>query len=91
MIPLCMRLKISNQHKRNVSLWLPLFLAWLIVIPLMIILLPIVLLTALFLWPRGLGGIVLIGYGMLFVILWSLSGFHLEIGQSDKEVCVTLR
>jgi hypothetical protein len=40
MIPLAMTLRVQTDRGHRVRLWLPLFLLWLLVLPLLILLLP---------------------------------------------------
>jgi hypothetical protein len=87
MIPIFMRLKISrNPDKYGVLL--PVFLAWILLFVLMILLLPFVLIAALFTWRRGYGKLLLLTYPLLISLLFKLSGLHIEVGSSEQNVLI---
>jgi uncharacterized SAM-binding protein YcdF (DUF218 family) len=87
MIPMLMRLKIGRKPDRY-GLLLPVFLVWILLFALMIILLPVVLIAALFTWRSGQGKFLLLIYPMLISVLFQLSGLHIEIGRSGENVLI---
>jgi uncharacterized membrane protein len=86
MIPLWMRLKVYEKNKRDVSLWLPLFLVWLLLLPLVILLTPLILLGAAVTWHMGYGKMVLMALPMFWQVLAGLSGMRVEIEKKDSMV-----
>lgn len=56
--PCLMRLKIINERD-HINLWLPLFLAWIILGVLALVLSPLVAVLVLILWPVGWGRFLL--------------------------------
>jgi hypothetical protein len=82
--PCLMRLKVYNQ-KSHVNLWIPLFLAWIILGILALALIPVVLILVLILWPLG-WGVFLVKAGPAFYrLLCALRGLKIDINQ-DKEI-----
>ncbi|MCL4378404.1 MAG: hypothetical protein M1409_08530 [Actinobacteria bacterium] len=90
MIPLILKLRIKNRNQRRFGIWLPLFLLWLIVLPLLALLAPLVLLAALILWPGGKGRFVLHSYAVIFSLIFNLSGLKFDIESKDSIVYINL-
>ncbi len=90
MIPLLLRIRVRNEDYKGVNLWLPLFLLWLIVLPLLVALLPLVLVAALILWPSGKGKLILYGYIMIFRLIGYMSGLKIDIRSRDNNIYVNL-
>ena len=86
MIPLWMRLKVYEKDKKDVSLWLPLFLVWLLLLPLVILFVPLILLAAAVTWHMGYGKMILMALPMLWQVLAGLSGMLVEIEKKDSMV-----
>jgi hypothetical protein len=59
MIPLLMRIHIVEGHKKKAGLIILLFLVWLLLLPFVIVLTPLMLLAGLILWPSGYGKMIL--------------------------------
>jgi hypothetical protein len=83
MIPMLMKIKIPRQEKRSITIYLPVFLAWILLMAVFLLLLPFILLTALFTWFRGYGKIFVLFFPMLFNVLWHLQGLLIDV--QDKE------
>jgi hypothetical protein len=90
MIPLLLRIRIRKEDHKGVNLWIPLFLLWLIVLPLLAALLPLVLVAALILWPSGKGKLILYGYVMIFGLIGYLSGLKIDIKSRSNNIYVNL-
>ena len=91
MIPLILKLRIKDKNQKRFGIWLPLFLVWLIVLPLLALLAPLVLLAALILWPGGKGRLVLYSYLAIFNLIGNMSGLKVDIQSKDSFVYVDLR
>jgi hypothetical protein len=91
MIPLILKLRIKDKNQRRFGIWLPLFLIWLIVLPLLVLPVPLVLLVALILWPSGKGRLVLYSYIAIFGLIGNLSGLKVDIQSKDSIVYLNLR
>ena len=91
MIPFILKLRVKDKNQRRFSIWLPLFLIWLIVLPLLAIPAPLVLIAALILWPSGKGRLVLYSYAAIFSLICNMSGLKLDIQSKDSMVYINLR
>jgi hypothetical protein len=87
MIPMLMRLKFSRDPGKY-GLLLPIFLVWILLFALMIILLPFVLLGALFTWASGQGKWLLMVYPLLVSTLFHLSGLHIEVENEEQNILI---
>jgi hypothetical protein len=93
MIPLILKLNIKRKDscdQEGFNLWLPLFLIWLIALPPILLLTPIIMLAALFLWPTGKGRYILFLYLAVFGLIWHMSEIEIEIQSDKKIVCLNL-
>ncbi|OFW64749.1 MAG: hypothetical protein A2Z35_05580, partial [Actinobacteria bacterium RBG_19FT_COMBO_36_27] len=63
---------------------------WLIVLPLLVALLPLVLLAALILWPSGKGKVLLYGYVMIFGLIGYMSGLKIDIRSRSNNIYINL-
>jgi len=91
MIPMIMRIHIVERNKKKVRLILPLFIAWLLILPFIIILTPFVLLAALILWPSGYGKTILgIGPALISVIS-ALSSLYIEVEGKDNKTLIWMK
>lgn len=90
MIPIWMRLRVREEGKRAVSLHIPLFLVWILVVALLLLLLPLVIIAGILLWYRGIGKAILASYVGIFRILFTMSGFKMDISQPGKDVYISM-
>jgi hypothetical protein len=86
-----MRLYIVEKDKKKIRLYLPLFLAWILMLPFVILLTPFVLLTALILWPSGYGKTILRAGPALINVLSALSDLHIHVEKPDSKVLIWLK
>ncbi len=91
MIPLIMRIHIVEENKKKIGLILPLFLAWILLLPFVILLTPFVLLAALILWPSGYGKTLLHAGPIILAALSALSSLHVEVEKPDSKVLIWLK
>jgi hypothetical protein len=90
MIPLILNMRVRKEGRRQVSLFLPIFLVWILLLALLLALLPFVLLAALLTWSYG--GKMLLGlYPRLFSVLWALSGLHIEVKNEKEDILFDFR
>ena len=83
MIPVLLRLKVVGRNGKRFTLWLPLFLIYILLVPLLLIILPLVLLAAIISWPLGYGRLVIQAYFTIFRLLGCLSGLKIDIESGD--------
>ena len=86
MIPMIMKIHIHERGKKRISLFLPMFLIWILLFSLMIVLLPIFLLAGIVAWIRGYGKIFLFFIPMFFAVLWAMSGLRVYVEDKDKRI-----
>jgi predicted permease len=85
-IPPClMHVRIHNEE-HNFGLWLPLFLAWLILAALLLAILPILLILLIVALPFGWGEFMLLLGPRFYNILCALRGLKVEIDRTSEEV-----
>jgi len=86
MIPLLMRLDIRGGGRpRGVRLVFPVILVWIVVLALLVAALPFVLVAALATMYGGPGVRLLRFFGALAVVLFSLSGFRVDIASHRND------
>jgi len=90
MMPVMLRLKGIDRKGKRFTLWLPLFLIYLILLPLLILPLPFVLLAALIAWPFGYGCLVIQVYLAIFKLLGCLSGLKIDVESGDGDFFIKL-
>jgi hypothetical protein len=91
MIPMILRIHIVERHKKKVRLILPLFIAWLLLLPFIIILTPFILLAALVLWPSGYGKTILRAGPAFYSVISALSNLHIQVDKPDSKVLIWMK
>jgi hypothetical protein len=85
-IPPClMHVRIHNEE-HNFGLWLPLFLAWLILAALLLAILPILLILLIVALPFGWGEFMLLLGPRFYNILCALRGLKVEVDRTSEKV-----
>jgi len=79
MIPMLLKIKIPRKNKQPVNLYLPLFIAWLILLPILILFLPFYLVMLMICMSKGFGRLALLFFPMFFSILWNLRGLKVDV------------
>ena len=83
MIPLWAQIRVQTGQGRGVRLWLPLFLAWLLLLVLAPLWLPVLLVVALFSWVNPWRYLAL-GWG----VLSGLHGLDVDVKSPDANVLI---
>ncbi len=91
MIPMILKLRSRGKSGKRPTLWLPLFLVWIIVLPLLVIPAPFIMLAALIMWPSGRGHLVFHAYLTIFRIIGCLSGFEMDIESRNSTFFIVLK
>jgi len=76
--PSIARILVTGEGSRKVNLWLPLILAWPLLLVLGLLLAPLVLIAALATWPRY-GRTLLYGGPQLFCVLCAMRGLRIQV------------
>jgi len=90
-MPMLLRLRGIDRNGQRFTLWLPLFLVYLILFPLLLVLLPFVLLAALILWPFRMACLVIQAYVTIFRLLGCLSGLQIDIESENGGFFIKLK
>ena len=88
MPPGLMHLRVHSEE-HHFGLWLPLFLAWLILAIFALALAPIFLILILVLWPYGWGKFLLLLGPRIFAVLCALGGLKVDINNKKEQVIVS--
>ena len=90
--PLVMRLDVAKPTRpRHTVLWLPLFLAWLILAAFLIALSPLLILMVLLLWPLGWGKLLLFSGPRIASCLCALHGLEVNIERKDRVLFISFK
>jgi len=88
MLPMIMRLRVQHPGRRSGRRWLPVSRAWILLAALLIVLLPFLLLGALFSAGRGPGFRLLLIYPLLAVLVWNLGGLVIDVNQKKSALSI---
>lgn len=91
MIPMVMGIRIIEKARRKLRLFFPIILVWILLFTILIAFFPLVLIAALILWPGGQGRLLLAGYFMLFSLIFSLSGLHIQVEDRENQTLIFFR
>lgn len=86
MIPWMMRLEVSKKERREFRMWLPVFLAWILLLALMLLLSPVILLIAMVTWYPGYGRSLLLLFPMIWVVIFNLSGLGVDVETKNERI-----
>jgi hypothetical protein len=85
-IPPCLlHVRVHNQE-HNFGIWLPLFLAWLILAILVLAFLPLFLILLIVALPFGWGEFVLLVGPRFYNVLCALKGLKLDVDKTNEKV-----
>jgi hypothetical protein len=85
--PLLMRLKIHNEQ-RDVDIWLPLFLGWIILLAVGIAILPVAIFLFIVLWPAGWGKFILLAPVNLYRVLRDMGNLQIEVKKKTESLLI---
>jgi hypothetical protein len=83
MLPLVVRVHVLTRQGRQVRLWIPLFLLWLLMLPFVVIMLPVMFITCVVLDIDPFPAL-----GAIWNVLCGLTGSHVEVDAPDASVFV---
>jgi len=89
-IPLWMRIRIRESGRKKVNLYLPLFLLWLLLLPILILILPFLFIAAALTWRQGYGRKILGMIPFLTAVIFSLSGLHIEVDNPENQTLISI-
>lgn len=88
MMPLLMKMRVPRKNGKWFTLYLPIFLIWIILLLLFILIFPILLIILLLAFILGFGWIGLRIIPIIVNTFWNLHGLEIEIQSSSKVGCV---
>ena len=91
MIPMILKLRVLEKDGKRFFIWLPLFLVWIIILPLLLIPIPFLALAALIMWPSGKGPIIFHGYFTIFKLIGCLSDLEINIESVNSTFFIVLK
>jgi hypothetical protein len=81
-----LKIRIPRSVGESLNIYLPLFLLWLVLIPVFILFLPFFLLAVLISWAKGYGKLAVMFVPMLFEVLWNLHGLKVDVKDKKDEI-----
>jgi len=79
MIPMLVKIRIPKENGRILNLYLPLFVAWLVLAPVILLMLPLVLFAGILTWRRPYGRLVILMIPAFIMILWNMQGLEIDV------------
>ncbi len=90
--PLLLRLDIAKTEKhRHTVLWLPIFLAWLILAAILLAISPVIILAALVALPFGWARTVLLIIPLVCNVICNLHGMEINIERKDSVLFLSFK
>jgi hypothetical protein len=90
--PLLLRMTISRTEDHGyVVLWLPVFLAWIILAAIFIALSPLIILAALVAWPFGWARTVLLFIPLVCNCICNLHGLEVNVERKDRALFISFK
>jgi len=90
-MPMILKLRVGKKDGKRFYIWLPLFLVWIIIFPLLLIPIPFIVLAALIMWPSGKGHIIFYGYFTIFKLIGCLSDLEINIESGNSTFFIVLK
>jgi len=88
--PLVLRVRVVEDGRRKVRLWIPLFLLWPGVLLLLVALAPFAVVAALVLWRKGTGRRILLAAPLCVDALCAMRGLEVNVVDKDDRVYVSI-
>lgn len=89
MVPLLLKLRVPRKRGDILTLYLPLFLLWLVLIPVMIIILPFILIAVIFTRNSEYRRLLLYIFPLLFELLGSLKGLKIDVQDKENKIYIS--
>jgi hypothetical protein len=89
--PLWLRLRVLDEGRKKISLWVPLFIAGPIFMIICIFFFPFVFIAALYLWQDGKGKSLLMAVPMLIYLFFQAKGLKLDIKAGEEQIYLFIK
>ena len=86
MIPMWMKVRFPAKEREPVTLYIPLFLVWILLLALFVLILPIWLIASVIAYALGFGWSGLVLIPLIVNTLWHLQGFEVDVGSRDRMI-----
>jgi len=86
--PVLMRVRRVRTGRKNLNVWIPLFIVWPVATVIWLVLLPLLVILALSLWQTRLARPILLACPTALLQLCLARGLHVEIKQKGQELLV---
>ena len=87
-MPMMLKLKIPKQNGGRTTLWLPLFLIWILLLPLFILLFAVLLIAGLIAQIAGYGKSGFLLIPLIFSCLRNLGGLMIDVESKDEKIFI---
>ncbi len=89
-LPWILYIQVQKADKKNIRLLIPLFLFWLLLLPLLILATPFILIAAAVTWKRGFGRMFIGIYPLLWSVSKALSGLHIQVESPGHQTLISI-
>lgn len=86
MLPMILKAKIPTGQNDFINVYLPLFIVWLIVIPIVLLFSPVILLAGFLSWSFGYGRLFILFFKAIVDVLWNLQGLMIEVQDKKNHI-----
>jgi hypothetical protein len=86
-----MRIRVKEAEDKHFRLFIPLFLVWLLLLPLLLLAAPFILIAAVVTWKQGYGRMLLGIFPMLISVIGALSGLHIQVESPENQTFISIR
>jgi len=89
--PAIMRIRVVENGRKKIGLWLPVFLLWPVLILLAVVSIPLLLVLMLGFWWHHVARKVIRSIPAIFGIICSMRGFAVEVENKEKKEEVIIK
>ena len=86
MIPMWMKVRFPAKERGPVTIYIPLFLVWILLLALFVLILPIWLIASVIAYALGFGWSGLVLIPLIVNTLWHLQGLEVDVGSRDRMI-----
>ncbi len=87
-MPMMLKLKIPKQNGGRTTLWLPLFLFWILLLPLFVLLFAVLLIAGTIASLAGYGKSGFLLVPLIFCSIWHLGGLMIDVESKDEKIFI---
>jgi hypothetical protein len=87
--PMIFRIRIHEEGRKKLSLCLPIFLIWILLLVIFLLLLPLIILFGLVFMIAGRGCLVFRIWPLIWQLIASIRGLRVHVTSEDSEVLIS--